>query len=126
MRYLWIFFLLLGCSEYSESYFPLDKIKSYYYKVEIQPEVEKKTIYKKVNLSLGKKRLDINGEKISIYPFLREDGSLFFYKKEDDGVYREGLAFARDDEINAEKKKGWFSHFPSIKEKNGLWKVKLS
>ena len=105
MKYVLILFLLIGCAENDNTYFPLTKIKSWSYKIEIQPEVEKKTIYKKVNLSLGKKKLEINGEKNTIYPFLREDGSIFFYNIEKDGVFRKGFAFSRDNKINIEKKR---------------------
>ena len=111
MKYFFLFVLLASCSETNDSYFPLDKIKSWSYKIEIQPEVEKKTIYKKVNLSLGKKLLKIDGTKSILYPFLREDGSIFFYKKENSGIYRNGYAFAKDNKINPEKKKkSGFTH----------------
>ena len=56
MLYLLLFFFITGCSENDNSYFPLERKKSWSYKVEIEPEIEKKTIYKKVNLSLGKKK----------------------------------------------------------------------
>ena len=105
MKYLLLLFFLTGCSESNNTYFPLGEVKSWSYKVEIQPEVEKKTIYKKVNLSLGKKKLEINGEKNIIYPFLREDGSFFFYNIEKDGVFRKGFAFSKDNKINIEKKR---------------------
>ena len=105
MKYFFLFVLLASCSGTNDSYFPLDKIEFWSYKIEIQPEIEKKTIYKKVNLSLGKKRLEIDGIKSFIYPFLREDGSIFFYKKEKNGIYRNGFAFAKDNKINLKKKK---------------------
>ena len=103
MKYILFLFILIGCSENNNSYFPLGKIKSWSYKIEIQPEVEKKTIYKKTNLSLGKTKLEIDGKKESLYPFLREDGSIFFYKLKKDGIFRSGFAFAKDKNINIEK-----------------------
>ncbi len=121
MKYLFLFVLLASCSETNDSYFPLDKIKSWSYKIEIKPEVEKKTIYKKVNLSLGKKLLEIDGKKSFIYPFLREDGSIFFYKKENNGIYRNGFAFAKDNKINPEKKKRVVLPLPY--EKGKKWSV---
>ncbi len=105
MRYLILLFFLIGCSDNNNTYYPLGKIKSWSYKIEIQPEVEKKTVYKKINLSLGKKNLEINGVKSSVYPFLREDGSIFFYKALSNGIFRMGSAFAKDKKINAENKK---------------------
>ena len=56
MKYLLVIFLLIGCSENNNSYFPLEKKKYWSYKVEIKPEIDQKTVYKKVNLSLGKKK----------------------------------------------------------------------
>jgi hypothetical protein len=105
MKYIFLFFLIIGCSENNNSYFPLEKIKSWTYKVEIQPQVEKKTIYKKVNLSLGKKKIKIDGEKKKIFPLLREDGSVFYYATDKKGIYRNGLAFAKDQSIKFEKEK---------------------
>ena len=103
MKYILFLFILIGCSENNNSYFPLGKIKSWSYKIEIKPEVEKKTIYKKTNLSLGKTKLEIDGKKESLYPFLREDGSIFFYKLKKDGIFRSGFAFAKDKNVNIEK-----------------------
>ena len=103
MKYILFLLVLIGCSENNNSYFPLGKIKSWSYKIEIKPEVEKKTIYKKTNLSLGKTKLEIDGKKESLYPFLREDGSIFFYKLKKDGIFRSGFAFAKDKNINIEK-----------------------
>ena len=102
MKYILFLFILIGCSENNHTYFPLGKIKSWSYKIEIEPEVDKKTIYKKTKLSLGKKKLEIEGKKESFYPFLREDGSIFFYKLEKNGIFRSGFAFSKDKNINKE------------------------
>ena len=56
MYLLLFFFFLVSCSEDVSHYFPLDKIKSWSYSIEIIPEVENKAIYKKTNLSMGKKK----------------------------------------------------------------------
>ena len=103
MKYLFIIFLLIGCSENNNSYFPLESSRSWSYKVEIQPEIEQKTIYKKVNLSLGKKKIKINGEENSLYPFMREDGSIFFYASNRNGVHRKGYKFLKDKKVMADK-----------------------
>ena len=104
MKYILFLFILIGCSENNHTYFPLGKIKSWSYKIEIEPEVDKKTVYKKINLSLGKKKLELEGKKESFYPFLREDGSIFFYKHKKNGIFRSGFAFAKDQNINKEKR----------------------
>ena len=65
MKYILFLFILIGCSENNHTYFPLGKIKSWSYKIEIEPELDKKTIYKKINLSLGKKKLELEGKKES-------------------------------------------------------------
>ena len=57
MYRIFLFFFLFSCSENSSNYFPIDKIKSWSYSVEIIPEVETKTLYKKTNISIGKKKL---------------------------------------------------------------------
>ena len=104
MKYLFVIFLLIGCSENNNSYFPLDSSRSWSYKVEIQPEIDQKTVYKKVNLSLGKKKIKINGEENSLYPLMREDGSIFFYDLNKNGIYRKGYAFLKDKEVKADSK----------------------
>ena len=103
MRYILFLLILIGCAENNNTYFPLGKIKSWSYKIVIEPEVDKKTIYKKTNLSLGKQKLKLEGKKESFYPFLREDGSIFFYKLKKNGIFRSGSAFAKDKNINKEK-----------------------
>ena len=112
MKYILFLFVLIGCSENNHNYFPLGKIKSWSYKIEIEPEVDKKKIYKKINLSLGKKKLEIGGKKESLYPFLREDGSLFFYKPKKNGIFRNGFAFAKDKNIKQEKQERMVLPFP--------------
>ncbi len=105
MKYLLLFFLIIGCSESNNSYFPLEKKKKWSYKVEIQPEIEKKTVYKKVNLSLGKKNIEVEGKKNTFFPLLREDGSIFYYEKDKKGIYRKGFSFIKDKSINFPKDK---------------------
>ena len=112
MKYILFLLVLIGCSENKHAYFPLGKIKSWSYKIEIEPEVDKKKIYKKINLSLGKKKLEIGGKKESLYPFLREDGSLFFYKPKKNGIFRNGFAFAKDKNIKQEKQERMVLPFP--------------
>ena len=105
MYLLLFFFFLVSCSEDVSHYFPLDKIKSWSYSIEIIPEVENKAIYKKTNLSMGEKKIIIGQESKSLFPILREDGTTLYYEFFDDGVYRVGKKFLKEDKIKAEKKR---------------------
>ena len=105
MKFLFFVLFIIGCSNQNDSYFPLEKVKSWSYKIEIQPEVEKKTVYKKINIALGKKKLVMDGDKKNFYPFLREDGSIYLYNFDKSGVYRNGFAFSKDKKISKEKEK---------------------
>lgn len=105
MRFLFFCLLIIGCSNQNNPYFPLEKVKSWSYKIDIEPEVEKKTTYKKINIALGKKKLEVDGNKNFFYPFLREDGSIYLYNFDKDGIYRSGSAFSRDRKISTEKEK---------------------
>ena len=42
MKYILFLFILIGCTENNHTYFPLGKIKSWSYKIEIEPEVDTK------------------------------------------------------------------------------------
>ena len=105
MHRIFLFFLLFSCSENSSNYFPIDKIKSWSYSVEIIPEVETKTLYKKTNISIGKKKISSNDKKQILFPILREDGTVLFYEFTDTGLYRVGKKFLKEKEINFEKKR---------------------
>tara|TARA_B100000029_G_C17480607_1_gene925411 strand:+ start:312 stop:1004 length:693 start_codon:yes stop_codon:yes gene_type:complete len=105
MRLFFLFFVLLSCTDESSTYYPLDKIKSWSYSVEIIPEVEKKVLYKKTNLSLGKKKIKISGESKNLFPVIREDGTTFFYEISKKGINRYGMKFLKDPQIKFEKNK---------------------
>ncbi len=121
MRLFLLFFLLLSCSEDSSTYYPLDKIKSWSYSVEIIPEVEKKVLYKKTNLSIGEKKIKISGKSKSLFPVIREDGTTFFYDITDKGIYRNGVKFLKDTEMRIEKEKRIVLPYPL--KKNKQWEV---
>ena len=93
MKFFFLLFLLISCSEKNSNYFPLDKIKSWTYAVQIIPEVESKILYKKTNTSIGEKK---------IFPILREDGTTFFYEITDKGIFRKGVRYLKNKEINFE------------------------
>ena len=38
------------------------------------------------------------------FPFLRENGSIYYYKKNKNGIFRNGLSFEKDNKINFHKK----------------------
>ena len=102
MKFFLLFFLLISCSEKNSNYFPLDKIKSWTYAVEIIPEVESKILYKKTNTSIGKKKIKIQNEEKIFFPILREDGTTFFYEISDKGIFRKGVKYLKNKEINFE------------------------
>ena len=88
------------CSEKQSDFFPLDKIQSWTYGVEIVPEVENKIFYKKTNNSIGKKKIKIGKNEKVVFPVLREDGTTFFYEVTEKGVIRQGVRYLKDKEIN--------------------------
>ena len=71
MKFFFLLFLLISCSEKNSNYFPLDKIESWTYAVEIIPEVESKILYKKTNTSIGKKNKDSKSRKKNFSNFKR-------------------------------------------------------
>ena len=100
MKFILFLFLLVSCSEKQSDFFPLDKIQSWTYGVEIVPEVENKIFYKKTNISIGKKILKIGKNEKVVFPVLREDGTTFFYEVTEKGVIRQGVRYLKDKEIN--------------------------
>ena len=95
-----LFFLIFGCSEHNNDYFPLEKIETWNYTVKIQPDVDDTVIYKKTNQSLGKKKISLNNVSHEVYPFLKEDGTILYYQYSDDGIYRNGIKFTKDVNFN--------------------------
>ncbi len=100
MKFILFLFLLVSCSEKQSDFFPLDKIQSWTYGVEIVPEVENKIFYKKTNNSIGKKKIKIGKNEKVVFPVLREDGTTFFYEVTEKGVIRQGVRYLKDKEIN--------------------------
>ena len=100
MKFILFLFLLVSCSEKQSDFFPLDKIQSWTYGVEIVPEVENKIFYKKTNNSIGKKKIKIGKNEKVVFPVLREDGTTFFYEVNEKGVIRQGVRYLKDKEIN--------------------------
>ena len=105
MKFLLLFFFIFSCSEKKAEYFPLKKIKSWTYSVEIIPEVERKVLYKKTNTSIGEKIIKIEGKEKNVFPVLREDGTTFYYEVSKDGIYRNGVRYLKDKKINFDKKR---------------------
>ena len=105
MRFLVLILLITSCTENSSQYFPLDKIKTWSYRVEIIPEVEDKALYKKIHLSMGEQRVSLNEEKKKLFPILRENGTTLYYEFLDDGVYRVGKKFFKEKKITSESKR---------------------
>ena len=101
MNFFLLFFLLIivSCSEKKTNYFPLDRIKSWTYAVEIIPEVENKIFYKKTNSSIGKKKIKVQNKEKILFPVLREDGSILYYEITDQGIYRKGIRYLKNKDM---------------------------
>ena len=102
IKYLFIIllFFLLGCKSSDINYFPVDKLKRWSYAITITPEIDKPTTYKKINVALGKTKIN----KEIYYPLLRENGSVYYYQKKNSGIFRYGFSFEKEREINLHKK----------------------
>ena len=105
MRFLVLILFITSCTENSSQYFPLDKIKTWSYSVEIIPEVEDKALYKKIHISMGEQKVSLNEEKKKLFPILRENGTTLYYEFLDDGVYRVGKKFFKEKKITLESKR---------------------
>ena len=100
MKFFLFLLILISCSEKQSNYFPLDNINSWTYSVEIIPEVENRILYKKINTAIGKKKIIIDNKEKKIFPILREDGTTFFYEITDQGIYRKGVKYLKNNKIN--------------------------
>ena len=100
MKFFLFLLFLISCSEKQSNYFPLDNINSWTYSVEIIPEVENRILYKKTNTAIGEKKIIIDNKEKKIFPILREDGTTFFYEITDQGVYRKGVKYLKNNKIN--------------------------
>ena len=100
MKFFLFLLILISCSEKQSNYFPLDNINSWTYSVEIIPEVENRILYKKTNTAIGEKKIIIDNKEKKIFPILREDGTAFFYEITDQGVYRKGVKYLKNNKIN--------------------------
>ena len=100
MKFFLFLLILISCSEKQSNYFPLDNINSWTYSVEIIPEVENRILYKKTNTAIGEKKIIIDNKEKKIFPILREDGTTFFYEITDQGVYRKGVKYLKNNKIN--------------------------
>ena len=100
MKFFLFLLILISCSEKQSNYFPLDNINSWTYSVEIIPEVEDRILYKKTNTAIGQKKIIIDNKEKKIFPILREDGTTFFYEITDQGIYRKGVKYLKNNKIN--------------------------
>ena len=100
MKFFLFLLILISCSEKQSNYFPLDNINSWTYSVEIIPEVENRILYKKTNTAIGKKKIIIDNKEKKFFPILREDGTTFFYEITDQGIYRKGVKYLKNNKIN--------------------------
>ena len=100
MKFFLFLLILISCSEKQSKYFPLNNINSWTYSVEIIPEVENRILYKKTNTAIGQKKIIIDNKEKKIFPILREDGTTFFYEITDQGIYRKGVKYLKNNKIN--------------------------
>ena len=100
MKFFLFLLILISCSEKQSKYFPLNNINSWTYSVEIIPEVENRILYKKTNTAIGEKKIIIDNKEKKIFSILREDGTAFFYEITDQGVYRKGVKYLKNNKIN--------------------------
>ena len=122
MKLLFLIIILLNsCNNKDNNYFPLDKIKSWSYKIKIMPEIEKESVYKKINLSLKKQTIKNDHYSEEIFPIMREDGSVFYYQIKDDGIYRYGAKFLKNKDIKLSDEKRLV--LPNTIQKGKTWDV---
>ena len=69
MRFLVLIFVIISCSENSSQYFPLDKVKTWSYSVEIIPEVENKACIKKLIYQWVKKKYRLMKKRKNYFLF---------------------------------------------------------
>ena len=113
MKFFFLLFLLISCSEKNSNYFPLDKIESWTYAVEIIPEVESKILYKKTNTSLGEKKIKIQNQEKKIFPIKKNKGSAIF-------LHLANKKFSSTKGCIAIKKKDFLKILPSINKKTKI------
>ena len=95
-----IFFLILfclgnSCSFQKANYFPLNENMTWNYRIDIIPEIEKKSVYKKISSVLKKQKIfhpEINKE-IIVYPLKRENNSIYYYNNSNEEILRVGKQF---------------------------------
>ena len=107
-------FLVTSCLKDDFDYFPLNNGKIWNYNVTINPGVEDKVIYKKTNFTLNKQNLKIieTNEEKQVYPIIREDNSIYYYSKNEDGIVREGMQHKNNYPILFEDEKKYVLKFP--------------
>ena len=54
---------------------------------------------------MGEKKVIFGEENKSLFPILREDGTTLYYEFLDDGVYRVGKKFLKEENVKTEKKR---------------------
>ncbi len=109
--------ILACCNIDSESYFPLNEKKKWSYKITITPEIDKPTIYKKISHSIGKTKIENN----TYFPFIRENGSIYYYQKKKNGIFRNGFSFEKDNNISFHEKDRIV--LPNPLKKGDTWEV---
>ena len=112
--FLLVLLILASCKKDNQKYFPLKNGHIWNYNVVINPGVEDKINYKKINSSIEGTLIKKPGieETIPVHPILREDDSIYYYSKNKNGIFREGIQFKRESPIIFEKNKKYVLKYP--------------
>ena len=112
------FLFTSSCSLQNNTYFPLNENMTWNYHIDIIPEIEKKSVYKKISSVLKKQKI-INpstNQEIYVYPLRRENNSIYYYYNSKEGILRFGKQY-NSNNIEFEKKKRYVLKYP-IKKGN--------
>ena len=112
--FLLVLLILASCKKDNQKYFPLKNGHIWNYNVVINPGVEDKINYKKINSSIEGTLIKKPGieETIPVHPILREDDSIYYYSKNKNGIFREGIQFKRESPVIFEKNKKYVLKYP--------------
>ena len=105
---------LSSCNTEKKNYFPLGEERFWSYQIDVIPEIEAKKIYKKINSGLKKQKItnSTTNEEITVFPIQRENNSIYFYTKSNNGISRIGVQFSGNNDIIFEKNNRFVIKYP--------------
>ncbi len=120
--FLLITSLLLSssCSFKKVNYFPLNENMTWNYHIDIIPEIEKKSVYKKISSVLKTQKIlnPLTNDEIQVFPVRRENNTIYYYYNSSEGILRAGKQF-NSDKLDFEKEKRYVLKYPI--EKGNTW-----